>query len=115
MNTLMFSKREQTTLLVLAIAGLIIPNGIFLRYAFSDSDYMKQALGNPISLVFIAEAFFLMFLFAWLIRKMEIRKPTGFFFIVMSILGSMAFSVPASLYLAFRAKSDESSNHSSCR
>ena len=112
MKTLTLNKREQTALLVLAIAGLIIPNGIFLRFAFSDSDYMKQALNNPVSLMFIAEAFFLMFLFAWLIRKMEIRKPGSSMFIVLSLLGSMAFSVPAALYLAFKEKSDESPNPS---
>jgi len=64
----------------------------------------KIALSNPISLVFITEAFLLMFLVAWLLKKASSTKPTGKTFIIMSILGGMVFSVPATIYLLFRKK-----------
>jgi len=51
-----------------------------------------------VALVFIIEAFLLMFLFAWVIRYLGFRSPGWLAFIIMSLLGSMVFSVPAFLF-----------------
>jgi hypothetical protein len=106
MQPLTLTPKEARVMPVLAIVGFIIPNGVFCFYVF-DSEITKAALRNPISLVFIAEAFFLMFLFAWLLRKLNAKKPNGRAFIVMSLLGSMAFSIPATLHLLFKDKAEK--------
>lgn len=84
-----------------------VPNGIFIWYALTPPVLVEAALRNPIALVFIAEAFFLMFLFAWLIGRLGLRRPGRLAFIAMSLIGSMAFSVPAALWLAGRSKRTE--------
>ncbi len=97
-----FTTAQEKLLLALAIFGLIVPNGFFLYYSLVAPAALYAALSNPVALVFITEAFLLMFLFAWLIRHLGFRSPGWLAFIVMSLLGSMVFSVPAFLYLASR-------------
>lgn len=96
------SKNETAGLAALAVFGFLVPNGAFLYFFVKDPGLLRAAIANPISLVFVLEAFFLMFLFAWLIQRAGLRKPSGFAFIVMSLIGSLAFSVPATLYLALK-------------
>ncbi len=102
MKPLIFTPLELRVLALLAIFGLLVPNGIFVYYFFNDPEVSRIAMSNPISLVFMTEAFFLMFLFAWLLRKAGSTKPNGLVFIIMSLVGSMVFSVPAALWLTFR-------------
>ncbi|HMP91154.1 MAG TPA: hypothetical protein PJ991_13205 [Kiritimatiellia bacterium] len=99
----MFTQRQQAGLLFLALFGLLIPNGIFLYYAFTDFSVVWEALGNPVSAVFIAEAMGLMIFFAWLLNRLNFRRPGAWGFIIMSLLGSMAFSIPAFLWWHNRA------------
>lgn len=106
MNSIPLSPAEKAALVVLAIFGALIPNGVFLYYFLTAPEVTQEALSNPISLVFISEAFLLMFVFAWLLRRYAIKRPGSIAFIVMSLLGSMVFSVPAALYLILR-KSDK--------
>lgn len=107
MKPLTFTPAELRFIGVLALFGLIVPNGIFLYYFFSSPEVMQAAMSNPISLVFISEAFLLMFLFAWLLRKVGSTQPSGFVFILMSLVGSMVFSVPAALWLAGKKRGSE--------
>lgn len=94
-----FTKTQEQMLCLLAVIGLIVPNGVFIYFATTRWDPVIAALTNPVSLVFIVEAFALMFLFAWLIRRQRLTAPGGLAFIAMSLLGSMMFSVPACLWL----------------
>lgn len=96
------TKTRENLFLGLAIFGLIVPNGFFLYYALAAPAALHTALTNPIALVFITEAFLLMLLFSWLIHRWGLRSPGWLAFIVMSLVGSMAFSVPAFLYLTSR-------------
>ena len=97
-----FTQTQERLLAGLALFGFIVPNGVFLYYAFMAPDVLKAALTNPVALVFIVEAFILLPIFAWLIHRQGYRSPGWFAFVVMSIIGSMAFSVPAFLYLVSR-------------
>lgn len=97
-----FTSAQEKCLLGLAIFGLTVPNGLFLYHAIFNPDIMRAALANPIAQVFIAEAFLLMFLFAWFIHRQGFRSPGWLAFIIMSLVGSMVFSIPAFLYLLNR-------------
>lgn len=90
----------EKVLLGLAIFGLVVPNGVFLYYSLLEPAVLRAALANPVALVFIIEAFFLMALLAWLIHRLGLRSPGWPAFILMSLAGSMVFSVPAFLYLS---------------
>jgi len=97
MNFRSLSRTESATLAILSAVGLIVPNGIFLYVSATDRMALREALANPISAVFMVEALFLMFLFAWLLSRGGSRKPTGIVFILLSLVGSLAFSVPLTL------------------
>ena len=106
MKPLIFTPGEQRLLGVLAVFGLLIPNGVFIYYFLTDASVTRAALTNPISLVFITEAFFLMFLFAWLLKRLGLTRPGALAFVIMSLLGSMVFSVPATLWLRGKNQHD---------
>src|SRR5687768_9358924 len=97
-----FTAGQEKLLLALASFGLLVPNGLFLYHALWNPDAVRAALTNPVALVFMTEAFFLMFLFAWLIHRSGNKSPGWKVFILMSLVGSMVFSVPAFLYLVSR-------------
>jgi len=86
-------------LLAAAIVGLVGINGPFLYFALIDRETYLVAMGNGLALAFLGEALLLMFFFAFLIARMGWKKPGWLFFIAMSLLGSLAFSVPFQLYL----------------
>ncbi|HEX6729734.1 MAG TPA: hypothetical protein VF074_06975 [Pyrinomonadaceae bacterium] len=97
-----FTRTHEKVLIALAIFGLMVPNGLFLYYSLFAPAVLRAAFANPIAFVFMLESFLLMFLFAWLIHHRGYRSPGWLAFIVMSLVGSMAFSVPAFLYLSSR-------------
>lgn len=86
-------------LLVIAILGFMVVNGTFLYFTFVKGETFIEAFSTGIASIFIAEAFLLMFFFAFLIAKLGWKKPGWLFFIAMSLLGSLAFSIPLQIYL----------------
>ena len=94
-----FTETQKTMLLVMAIFGLVVPNGVFVYLSITRWDLVVAAMTNPVSLVFIVEAFALMFFFARLIHRQGLKTPGWLAFIIMSLVGSMMFSVPACLWL----------------
>jgi hypothetical protein len=99
MKTTPFSPAESQALAILAAAGFLVPNGIFVYFAVTDSALLLAALANPIAAVFIVEAFFLTALFAWLLGRDGSHRPSALGFVILSLLGSLAFSVPLTLRL----------------
>jgi hypothetical protein len=106
MKPLTFSSRSRAFLLLVSILGFTVPNGVFLWFAFTQFSAISTTLTDPVALVFIVEAFVLMFLLAWLVHRSGAR-PGWLAFIVMSLIGSLAFSVPAWLWLASRETSSQ--------
>lgn len=106
MKPITLSKTERIVLVSLTIFGLVVPNGFFVYYFVTSPETTRAAMSNPISVVFIAEAFILMFLFAWLLKKADVKKPSAWVFVMMSLVGSMVFSVPATLYMISRNRSE---------
>lgn len=93
-------------LYALAAAGLVGVNGVFLYYAFVHPDVMTEAYRNPVSLAFIAEAFLLMFFAAWGIAKAGWERPGWRAFVVLSVLGSLAFSVPVFVLMRLKREAE---------
>jgi Na+/melibiose symporter-like transporter len=100
MQILPLTKNETTALAVLAVFGFVVPNGLFVYYFVKNPGLLRAAMANPLALTFMLEAVVLLVLFAWLIARMGLRKPSALAFVLMSLAGSLVFSVPATLYLA---------------
>ena len=102
--------KYKTAFLILSIIGFVVINIPFLYYTLIVREVYSQAINNEIALLFMSEAFLLMFFIAFLIAKMNMKKPGWLFFIVISLLGSLAFSIPFQLYLIAR-KHEAEINH----
>jgi len=81
-------------LVLLALFGLFVPNGIFVYWLLTEYHGMADVANNRLALGFIIEAFLVMFLFAYYFS----RNPPGKFkwpwFIVFSLIGGIGFGIP---------------------
>ena len=93
--------------LIAAVLGFLLINCPFLYYALIATDVYSEGMKNGLALVFIGEAFILLAFFAFILAKMGGKKPGWIFFVCMSILGSLAFSVPLQLYLMTKPRKSE--------
>lgn len=92
-----YSRGEKVALVVLGVVGLVALNTVFIYALVFQPDLVVQAHTNPVSAVFIAEAFLLMVFFAYFLRKWGVARLGWGWFIVLSLLGSMAFAIPVVL------------------
>ncbi|MDB4438085.1 hypothetical protein N9195_00690 [bacterium] len=95
-------KEIRPLLLVAAIFGFLFINCPFLYYALIATDIYSEGMKNGMALVFMGEAFLLLAFLAFIIAKMGWERPGWVFFVCMSLLGSLAFSIPLQLYLMSR-------------
>ncbi len=91
--------KYKNILLCLSIFGFCVFNIPFLYYAYFYKDIYLNALSNPISLVFMGEAIFILLLCCFFIIKFNLTKPGAIGFIILSLAGTLAFSIPFFLYL----------------
>lgn len=89
-----YSSQERFWLWLVAIFGFAIVNGAFLYGLFYEPMAMTEAMKNPIALAFMIEALLLMIVFAYLLPRWGVARLSWIWFIVLSLLGSMAFALP---------------------
>jgi hypothetical protein len=97
-------------LLTISIAGFVLINVPFVYIALMENEIYQAALSNGIALIFMAEAFLLMMGGAFLIWFWQIRKPGWLVFILLSLFGGLAFSIPLFLYLHSNAAGFDSAD-----
>jgi len=97
-----FTVPQERGLAALAAVGLLALNGVFVYVAILDRDALAAALADPVAWALMAEALLLVALGAALVHRAGLRAPGWKAFVVLSLLGSLAFSVPAFLLLASR-------------
>jgi hypothetical protein len=81
-------------LLIIALFGLIVPNGIFIYWLFTEFNGVAGVLENKLAVAFIIDAFLAMFLLAWWFAAKPIGRVRWYWFIVLSIIGGLGFSIP---------------------
>lgn len=91
--------RYRRFFLICSIFGFLVINVPFLYFAFVKTEVFLAAMTNGIALVFISEAFLLLYFFAYLIAKSDLKGSGWLFFVGMSILGGLLFSIPLQLFL----------------
>ena len=89
--------RERKGIWILALIGLLGPNGVFVYCALFRWQELPDALRNPVAAAFIFEAFVVMGLLAWLVKRFRVGVLAWPAFIVLSLIGGLAFSIPAFL------------------
>jgi hypothetical protein len=91
-----YTRGEKVALIALGVVGFVL-NAVFLYSVFTNWQQVVDAHLNPVSAVFIAEAVLLMWFFAYLLRKWGVARLGWGWFVVLSLLGSMAFAIPVVL------------------
>lgn len=92
-----YSRGERIALIALGAVGIVALNTVFIYALFFKPEWVTEAHTNPVSAVFIAEAILLMGFWAYLLRKWGVSRLGWGWFIVLSLLGSMAFALPVVL------------------
>lgn len=92
-----YTRGEKIALIALGAVGFIALNTVFIYALLFQPDLVVEAHTNPVSAVFIAEAILLMVFFAYFLRKWGVTRLGWGWFIVLSLLGSMAFAIPVVL------------------
>ena len=80
--------------LLVALFGLLVPNGIFLYWLLYEYDGISSVIQNKLAVAFIMDAFLAMGLLAFYFAINPIGKVNWYWFIVLSILGGLGFSIP---------------------
>jgi peptidoglycan biosynthesis protein MviN/MurJ (putative lipid II flippase) len=91
-----YSPRERFWLAILAAFTFFGLNGAFV-YGLLHRAMVETALANPLALAFILEAFVLVGLLAYLLRKWGVSRLPWGWFVVLSLLGGLAFALPVAL------------------
>ena len=81
-------------LLLIALFGLIVPNGIFIYWLLTEFNGVSEVLQNKLAVAFIIDAFLAMFLLAYFFAVNPLGKVKWYWFIVLSIIGGLGFSLP---------------------
>lgn len=92
-----YTARERFWLWLLAVVGLGGVNGAFLWAVASRPDSLRAALTNPVAAAFILEALVLVGVLAYLLRRWRLSRLHWGWFVLLSLLGSIAFALPVAL------------------
>lgn len=101
-----YTPRERFWLVVLGAVGFVAINGAFLYGLLFRPDYLASTLGNPVGMAFVAEALVLVGVFAYLFERWRVSRIRWWWFVALSLIGSMAFAVPIALLYARREDAD---------
>jgi 4-amino-4-deoxy-L-arabinose transferase-like glycosyltransferase len=104
----------EKALLGLTILGFVVPNGIFVYFLLFEFSVVAAAHANPVSAAFIGEAILLMLLCTWFVSRQECSPQSWWVFLLLTLVGSLAFSVPLYLFLYSRSerrRNNETPNH----
>lgn len=89
-------------LIVLAVVGLLAPGGLFLYWMLNDYSTLSAALSNRMALAFFVDLLMSTFLLAYLFARKPFGPVKWPWFIVLSLLGTLAFGIPMFIWLNWR-------------
>ncbi|MEM6645333.1 MAG: hypothetical protein AAF730_03690 [Bacteroidota bacterium] len=94
MNLLETLRAQRPALWILGALGFLVLNPVFLYFYITDPALWDAAMANPISMVFIVEAFVLLGFGAWFIGRSKLTKPGWMAFVLLAMVGTLAFALP---------------------
>ena len=89
-------------LLVVALFGLLVPNGFFLYWLVNEFQGIRPIVANHLAMGFILDAFMAMSILAVYFARRPIGPVRWPAFVLLSILGGLAFSLPFFLWMNTR-------------
>ena len=92
-----YTARERLGLALTAVVGFAGLNGVFVWALLSDPEMAMAAFRNPVAAAFIVEAFLLVAVLAYLLGRWKVSNVHWAWFVLLSIAGGIAFSLPVVL------------------
>lgn len=81
-------------LLIVALFGLFVPNGLFIYWAFTEFSSVADVLDNKLALAFIIEAFLVLGIMSVYFARNPIGKLRWPWFVAFSLIGGLGFGIP---------------------
>jgi len=94
--------KQRWVLLAVALFGLVVPNGMFVYASFHAPNGCGGITQNLLASSFMLDAFVAMGLLAYFFAVRPIGRVKWYWFILLSLLGGMAFSLPLYWWLNSR-------------
>ena len=92
-----YTSTERLGLTLIAVVGFAGLNGVFVWAMLTDPEMAMTALRNPVAAAFIIEAFILVGVLAYLLGRWKVSNVHWGWFVLLSIVGGIAFSLPVVL------------------
>jgi hypothetical protein len=92
-------------LLPVAAFGLLVPNGLFIYWLVNDFSSLNQVLSDKLAVAFMLDLAVATALLAYLVAAKPLGPIRWPWFLFLSLLGGLAFSIPLYLWLNWRAAS----------
>ncbi len=89
-------------LVLLAVIGLLAPGGLFLYGLLHDYTSLAAALSDRMALAFFLDLVMSTFLLAYFLAKRPLGPVKWPWFVALSLLGTLAFSIPLFIWLNWR-------------
>ena len=104
--------KQRWILLAVSLFGLLVPNGMFFYASLHDPSGCGGVAHNLLASSFMLDAFAAMGFLAYFFAVRPIGPVRWYWFIVLSLVGGMAFSLPLYWWLNLRrvAKAQKSSH-----
>ena len=92
-------------LVLVALFGLLVPNGIFVYWLLTEFDGVGLVIANRLALAFIIEAFLVLGIMAYYFARYPIGPVRWYWFVALSLIGGLGFGLPFYYWLNKRTSS----------
>ena len=103
-----YSRRERVGLWILAACGFVVVNGLFLYAMVFQPESVTDAMTNPLAVAFLLESVLLLGALSYLLERWKVSGVRWGWFVVLALLGSIAFALPMVLLWSGRGTGRES-------
>jgi len=92
-----FTATERMAFGIVAAIGALGLNGVFLYALLVNPSLIGAAFTNPVSIAFVLGAFVMLGLLAYVLDRWEVSRLTWLGFVILALLGGLAFAFPVAL------------------
>ena len=89
-------------LVVIAAVGMAAPGGLFVYWLVHDYSSLSAALSDRMALAFFVDLLLSPFLLSYLFARKPLGPVKWPWFLALSLLGTLAFSIPLFVWLNWR-------------
>ena len=86
-------------LLLLALLGFVVPNGFFMYWLLIEFHGLGPVLQDKLALGFMLDVLFVLIMLGVYFARRPIGRVKWYWFVLLSLLGGLAFSLPLYYWL----------------